>query len=96
MLTRIGTALAAAIALSAAAFAQSFSPPQSFSTQSDFGKDVKPSPPSTATKSPASAPAILNTSPYSAQTGTSPPPSALTGSYSSTYESTYGAAPGNR
>jgi hypothetical protein len=90
MLTRIGTALAAAIALSAAAFAQSFS------TQSDFGKDVKPSSPSTATRARPAAPAILNTSPYSAQTGTSPPPSALTGSYSSTYESTYGAAPGNR
>jgi hypothetical protein len=95
MLTRLGAALVAAIALSAAAFAQSSSLPQS-----DFGKDFKPSNPSTTNKSSPSAPATLNTNPYTAQIGASPPPSAYTGTYSSAYGSTYGgtsgAAPGNR
>jgi hypothetical protein len=86
MSTQIGAALAA-IVLTGSAFAQTFDRPFDHSRR-NVQPQNRPAP-FKSYSTTATAPSI---NPYAGQIGAPPPPSAYTG----TYSSTYGAALGNR
>jgi hypothetical protein len=86
MLTQIGAALALLV-LTGSAFAQTFDRPFD-STRRNIQPQYRPAP-AKSYSTPTAGPSI---NPYAGQIGVPPPPSAYTG----TYNSTYGATPGNR
>jgi len=91
MLTQIGAALALVV-LTGSAFAQTFDRPFDY-TRRNIQPQYRPAPANSYSTTTA-APSV---NPYARQIGA--PPSAYTGTYSSTYgaySSTYGAPPANR
>jgi len=93
MLTQIGAALALVV-LTGSAFAQTFDRPFD-STRKNIPRQYRPAP-ANSYSTPTAVPSV---NPYAGRIGAPPPPSAYTGTYSSTYgaySSTYGAPPANR
>jgi hypothetical protein len=99
MLTQIGAALALLV-LTGSAFAQTFDRPFD-STRRNIQPQYRPAP-AKSYSTPAAGPSIK---PNAGQIGVPPPPSAYAGqigvppppsAYTGTYNSTYGATPGNR
>jgi hypothetical protein len=86
MFTQIGAALAA-IVLTGSAFGQTFDRPLDH-TRRNVQPQHRPAP----VKNYSTTATTPSTNPYAGQIGAPPPPSAYTG----TYSSTYGAALGNR
>jgi hypothetical protein len=87
MLTQIGAALALVV-LTGSAFAQTFDRPFDYTRSRNIQRQYRPAP----ANSYSTTTAVPSVNPYARQIGAPPPPSAYTG----TYSSTYGAAPANR
>lgn len=97
MLTQIGAALALVV-LTGSAFAQTFDRP--FDRPFDYTRrNIQPQYRPAPANSYSTTTAAPSVNPYAGRIGAPPPPSAYTGTYSSTYGaygSTYGAPPANR